>query len=130
MSYNNCFVCGKNNPKGLKLDIKKIGDIATAEFTLGNNYEGYPNIIHGGILASILDDVMANTKFLDGFIVYTVELNVKYLKHCKVGEPLIAVGYPVSIVHNMLITKGEIKDPQGIVRVEGNGKYFIKGVFK
>jgi len=129
MSFN-CFVCGKDNPKGLKLDIKKDGNFAYAEFSLSNDYEGYPGIIHGGILASILDDVMANTKFLDGFIVYTVELNIRYLKHCLVSEKLVAVGYPIEIKHNILFAKGEIKTPVGLVKVEGSGKYYIKGVYE
>lgn len=126
----NCFVCGKENPKGLKLDIKIKDGITFAEFSLGHEYEGYPNIIHGGIIAAILDDMMANTKFLEGYILYTVELNVKYLKHCLVGEKLFAYGYPKEMNHNFFFAKGEIKGENDEVKAVGDGKYFIKGVYK
>lgn len=126
----NCFVCGKENPKGLKLDIKIKDGITFAEFFLGHEYEGYPNIIHGGIIAAILDDMMANTKFLEGYILYTVELNVKYLKHCLVGEKLFAYGYPKEVNHNFFFAKGEIKGENDEVKAVGDGKYFIKGVYK
>lgn len=129
MSFN-CFVCGKENPKGLKLDIKKKDGFTYAEFSLDRNYEGYPNIIHGGIIAAILDDVMANTMFLDGYILYTVELNVKYLKHCLVNERLFAFGYPKETHLNILTTYGEIKNEAGEIKATALGKYFIKGVYK
>jgi len=129
MSFN-CFVCGKENPKGLRLDIQLKDGIAYAEFALGKEYEGYPNILHGGIIAAILDDVMANTKFLEGYILYTVELNVKYLKHCLVGEKLFAFGYAKEIHYNILQTSGEIKDISNGIRRQLTGKYYIKGVNK
>jgi uncharacterized protein (TIGR00369 family) len=126
----NCFVCGKDNPIGLKLDIKQESDCAYAEFFLPEAYAGYPGILHGGILAAILDDVMANTKFMQGYVLYTVEINVKYLKHCLVNEPLIAYGYPTEERRNIQFTVGEIKDKNGTLRVKATGKYFIKGVYK
>ena len=129
MSFN-CFVCGKENPYGLKLDIKARNGYTYAEFSLGENYVGYPNIIHGGIIAAILDDMMANVKFLEGYILYTVELNVKYLKHCLVNEKLIAFGYPRETNHNIFIAYGEIKNEAGELKATATGKYFIKGAYK
>ncbi|MFU2157908.1 hotdog domain-containing protein [Caldisericum sp. AR60] len=129
MSFN-CFVCDKENPKGLKLDIKLKDGFTYAEFSLDKNYEGYPGIIHGGIIAAILDDMMVNVKFLEGYILYTVELNVKYLKHCLINEKLFAYGYPKETKHNIFQAYGEIKDKNGEIKATGLGKYFIKEAYK
>lgn len=66
---NYCFVCGKDNPKPLHLEFKNIGEnTVITEFKLEKEYEGYPDIIHGGILAAILDDAMANTVIVNNIL--------------------------------------------------------------
>ncbi len=54
-----CFGCGRKNPIGLKLKFQWDGKTATAEFAAGENHQGWPGIVHGGIIFSILDEAMA-----------------------------------------------------------------------
>ncbi|WP_172633864.1 hotdog fold domain-containing protein [Caldisericum exile] len=112
------------------MNIQLKDGFTYAEFSLDKDYEGYPGIIHGGIIAAILDDIMANVKFLEGYILYTVELDIRYLKHCLVDQRLFAYGYQKDIKHNIFYAYGEIKDESGEIKATGFGKYFIKGVYK
>jgi uncharacterized protein (TIGR00369 family) len=128
---NYCFVCSKSNPKGIHLDIECEGpDEAIARFVLDREYEGYPGIIHGGVIAAIIDDVMGNIEFRKGYIAYTVELNIKYIKKCLVKEPLIARGMVKNFSHRIIETQGEVFDSSGDIRVMASAKYFVIGRYK
>ncbi len=82
---NFCFVCGKDNPKGMHLSFQKLEDRVYAKFSLSHYYQGYENVIHGGIIALILDEAMAylqtyEERFLTG------KLTVKYHAPLLAGE--------------------------------------------
>lgn len=125
---NHCFVCGKDNPDsiGLEFEVRDDG-VIVSHFSLGRKHEGYPNILHGGILAAILDDCMGNAIFKKGLLNYTVEMCLKYLKHCLVNEELEARGYIVRMNHKVVETEGEIVNSQGEVKVKATGKYYVVG---
>ncbi len=78
--YENCFACGKDNPIGLKLQFTYADEKACAVFDLTKLYEGYPQIIHGGIVSTILDESMAKIILHKGITAVTGELNVKFKK--------------------------------------------------
>ena len=86
---NNCFVCGPENPIGLKL-IFSIGDddICRSTFTPAENHCGYDGVTHGGIIFSALDDVMANWLFLKGFKAFTAKCEVRYRDALPIGTPV------------------------------------------
>jgi len=70
---NFCFVCGKDNPKGMHLSFEKRQDGVYAKFSLPHYYQGYENVIHGGVISLILDEAMAylqdyEERFLTGRI--------------------------------------------------------------
>ena len=58
---NYCFVCGKDNPLGLKIKVRYYPDALAAEtaLTLPREYQGWADVIHGGILSTLLDEMMA-----------------------------------------------------------------------
>ena len=58
-SYRKGFVCGKDNPIGLKINIFKEKNIVNAEFIPEENHQGYKGIVHGGIIFSVMDEVMS-----------------------------------------------------------------------
>ena len=70
-----CFVCGKNNPCGLKLNFVLDKDrILKTEFTFAKIHQGFKDIVHGGLIGLILDEVMVNLLWIereDNRIVYT-----------------------------------------------------------
>jgi uncharacterized protein (TIGR00369 family) len=77
--YDNCFVCGENNPIGMKLSFLTTSDgKSRAEFNLSKDFEGYNDVIHGGIVASLLDEAMAKAIMAMGLKAMTVNLNINY----------------------------------------------------
>lgn len=79
--YHNCFVCGKENPIGLKIDFSydEAGS-AFAKLSLPALFEGYPGMIHGGILSTLLDEAMGKAVIHSGKTAYTAQLTVNYRK--------------------------------------------------
>ncbi|WP_457570216.1 PaaI family thioesterase [Desulfurobacterium sp.] len=82
---NFCFVCGKDNPKGMHLKFEKYPDRVESVFSLDKIYQGYDNIIHGGIISLILDEAMAylqtkEERFLTG------KITVKFHNPLMAGE--------------------------------------------
>ncbi len=104
---NRCFVCGSDNPVGLRLRfyIDRL-DVCRAEFTPGPDHAGYDRLTHGGIVYSALDDVMANWLFLKGVRAHTARCEIRY------RQPL-AVGTPVLLEGRLIRQKGKVAFLQG-----------------
>ncbi len=92
-----CFVCGLENPFGLQLRFYQTAPSEVmAEFMASDRYQGYPGVVHGGVVTAVLDEVAsraymgldpASTRFM-----YTARITVRFRKNVPVGEPLKAVG--------------------------------------
>ncbi len=125
---NYCFVCSEINPKGLHIKFRYLENgVAIAEFSLEKEYEGYPGIAHGGILAAILDDAMGNIEYLKGYVAYTTELHTRYLKPSYIGEKLIVRGWIKNARLKIVETEGDIRNENGEVKVRAKAKYYIAG---
>lgn len=90
-----CFVCGLENPAGLHLNFYETGPgEVTVNFTPSEHYQGYTGVLHGGIVASILDE--AAGRALMGIFpprfMFTAKLEVKYRKNIPIGKPLKIIG--------------------------------------
>lgn len=89
---NQCFVCGPDNPLGLRLRFRMDGEICRAEFTPGPFHCGYERLVHGGIVYSALDDVMANWLFLQGIRGHTARCEIRYREPVELGDRLLLEG--------------------------------------
>lgn len=83
---DHCFVCGPNNPIGLKIRFELRDGLCHGEFTSGVNHVGFDGVTHGGIVFSVLDDAMANWFFLQGARGYTAKAEVRYRAPMPVGQ--------------------------------------------
>nr|MQY82011.1 hypothetical protein [Dehalococcoidia bacterium] len=75
-----CFGCGKKNPFGLRLKFRRDGGGVRAEFTPGEYYQSWTNIIHGGIITAILDEAMGHATLMSGnfgFLTASIQINLK-----------------------------------------------------
>jgi len=90
---NNCFVCGPHNPVGLHIAFRLQNDRCVAEYTPGRNLAGWNNLVHGGILYSMLDDVMANWLFLRGERALTSRCTVRYRAMLPIDTPVRLEGW-------------------------------------
>ena len=89
---NKCFVCGPDNPIGLHLTFRLEDGACVSQFTPGENHQGYRGVIHGGMIYSALDDVMANWLYLRGARAYTARCEIRYRSPAREGETLQLVG--------------------------------------
>ena len=83
-----CFGCGSENPVGLHLDIKSGQGAAAAEWTVTENYVGWDDTLHGGILALIADEVMGHVVDLRREKIVTAHLEMDFLAPIRLGDTL------------------------------------------
>lgn len=115
-----CFVCGRENPAGLK--VRWEHDDATGEtrgsVTLPDHFNGYPGVAHGGIVATLLDEA-AGRSILGGGgfddLMVTAKLEVAYRRPTPTGVPLQAVGRLVRRTGTRAEAEAELRLPDGTV---------------
>ena len=88
-----CFGCGPTNPIGLKLKFFKDGDTVVTRFTPGLGQEGPPGIFHGGLQATVVDDLAAWTMVgLKGHMGFTVSMQIRYLRPLRLHQEVVGTG--------------------------------------
>lgn len=119
-----CVVCWDRHPFGLQVDYRVTGANAVeGQFGCGKSYEGYENILHGGVVSSLLDGAMASCILAKGLQAYTVDLRVRYripvatgVEATIRGEWLRGAG-PIHLLHATL-------EQGGKVRASARAKFF------
>jgi len=123
---NHCFVCGPDNPVGLKIAFQLEEGICRARFTPGPDHGGWQGLTHGGILYSMLDDVMANWLFLQGLRGHTARCEIRYRQPVAVGTELLLAGEPVSRRRNMIVMRGIARRAaDDVIVAEAQGTFMI-----
>jgi uncharacterized protein (TIGR00369 family) len=124
--YRKCFVCGKDNPIGLNITFFKDKDKIRAEFIPESKHQGYKGIVHGGILFSILDEIMGRTAFINkGVMTLTVEINVKYRKKAPVGKKIIFTAQMTEDLGKMVEAQADARLEDGTLLTEARGKFIV-----
>lgn len=103
---NKCFVCGPGNPIGLRIEYRMQGDRCRAFFSPGQNHVGFENMVHGGIMYSVLDDVMANWLFLQGARGHTAKCEIRYRQPAAVGARIDLEGWLVKRKGSVAMLEG------------------------
>lgn len=111
-----CYVCGRENPISLKLQfyVNENGEVIS-EFSVAENYTGYPGMVHGGNIAAILDETAGRAVTTDDpnrFMV-TSELKVRYIKPVPSDTPLVALGRQVKKHGRLAVGHSEIQSKDG-----------------
>jgi len=120
-----CFVCGLQNPVGLQLRFKDDSqNTVRAEFTVPDQFNGYPGVVHGGIVAAILDEVSGRALLARGHDVtnlfVTLKMEVRYRVPTPTNTPLVAVGSIIQAGSIRAKVHGEIRLPDGTVTAEAD----------
>lgn len=90
---SNCFGCAPGNSSGLALDMHRLEDGLVSTFRLPRRFESYPGVIHGGIVSTVLDEVMGNViAVLDEKLCFTMSLRVKFLAPLHTDELYRCIG--------------------------------------
>src|ERR1700683_4334750 len=124
---NVCFGCGGANTRGMRLRFEQDDSARriVGNFRLGAEYQGGSGFIHGGIIATVLDEVMGKVNRFRGVRAVTAELHVEYLKPVRVDADLIVEGHEVEMTGRNLFMVGEIGDVSGTVLARGRGRFVI-----
>ena len=124
---NICFGCGGANERGMQLAFEQddVAQQIRGNFRLGTEYQGGPGFIHGGIIATVLDEVMGKVCRFRGVRAVTAELNVEYLEPVLVDADLVVEGYEVEMKGRNLFLAGDIRDVSGRVLARGKGRFVI-----
>lgn len=120
-----CFACGRHNPCGLKLQFEEQDDTYITHFTGEATHQGYDGIMHGGIVSTLLDEIMARYIYAKGVTAVTARLEIKYLKPTPIGVPLLVKGRIIKNRGRIYETAGTIELPDGTVTAEGTAKVFV-----
>jgi len=90
LADNYCFVCGKDNPQGLKIQVRYLDSelAAETELSLPREYQGWAEVIHGGILATLLDEMMAHAVWHFAGPGLTLSMEVRFHAPLQPGEQI------------------------------------------
>ena len=117
-----CFVCGQNNPIGLKLEFSLDGEVMSTEFLPKKEHQGYKNIVHGGIISTLLDEIMVKLAIELGMPAVTAQMDIRLRKSAKVGKRLTFSAEIVENTNKLLITHAKAVTDDGGVVAEANAK--------
>lgn len=120
-----CFGCGQSNTIGLKLSFRRDGDSVFGEFICGEEYQGWPGIIHGGIIACILDEAMSHAAHSNGKSCITAKLEIRFKNPASVGETLLISSHLTRNTRKLIEAKAKISLKDGTVVAEGSALQYI-----
>ncbi len=123
--YNQCFGCGQNNPIGLKLCFQWDGKTAKAEFTPTEFYQGWPGLVHGGIITCMLDEAMGWVARFEGLNCITAEMQVKLRRLTLIGEPLVVTASITRKTRKLVAAKAAISLKDGTLIAEATATQFV-----
>ena len=123
--FQRCFVCGQRNPFGLHLHFHNEGAHIVAEFTGDDRHQGFPGVVHGGILAAILDEAMGRVSVLEHRWVMTARLELRYRAPAPIGVALQVRAEATDSRTRMIRVKGQVvrADDPTVVCCEAEGTF-------
>ena len=119
---NYCFACGKDNDIGLKLEFIDLeGGGSMAYFTPKPEHQGYNDFMHGGLISTLLDELMAREVWVRYAPAVTARLNVEYHHPINIGEEVQIIAHVTNIKRNGKIfeAKAEIISSDKIILARG-----------
>jgi uncharacterized protein (TIGR00369 family) len=120
-------VCGPDNPIGLKLRFAAAGEGIRAEFMPSDLHVGYEGLVHGGILAALIDDALANVWFVRGQEAVTAKIEVRFRREARPGDRLIVTAVETGRKAGMMTARAEVARADGGIVAEGIGYVVVKG---
>jgi uncharacterized protein (TIGR00369 family) len=122
---HHCFGCSQENRHGLHLRFKEtpVNAGVECEFRVPRRFEGPPGHVHGGIIATILDEAMGKVNRRKGIVALTRHMSIDYLRPVPLSTPLRAVGWPVKVEGRKHFHAGEIRAIDGTVLARAEGVF-------
>ena len=124
-AYQACFGCGARNDAGLQLSFRLEGDEIVTEYTPERRFQGFPNVLHGGVIATLLDETLSRTATLGGRWMMTARLDIRYRRAALLGQTLRITARAISIRSRAVTAKGEVRlaDDPSVIIAEAEGTF-------
>jgi len=117
-----CFVCGPKNPIGLKLDFSLEGEVMRTEFISRKEHQGYMDIVHGGIISTLLDEIMVKLAIELGMPAVTAHMDIRLRKSVKVGSRLTFSAKILENTNKLLVAHAKSVTDDGKIVAEATVK--------
>ena len=129
VNRNYCFGCGPHNTGGMQLKFAVDGDdpVVRGTFRMPARYQGSRKVLHGGIVALLLDEAMGKFNRLDAIIAPTAELSVEYLRPVPVGRTIRVAARRVRQQGRNYWRECTIEDEAGKLLARGRGRFVKVG---
>lgn len=119
-----CYVCGQDNPRGFRLKSRLEGETVVIDYTTRETDRGYKHLVHGGVLMTLLDEVMTWAAIVGtGKVCVAAELTARLKRPLAAGVAIRVEGRVTKSGRRLLLTEGRVIDAAGKVMVEASGKF-------
>ncbi len=134
-----CFVCGEANPQGLRAAIylvteprglapgtgAGVGPLIEMTFVPRREHVGWRDVVHGGLLGTVLDELMTWAAIVDGRRAYfAVDMSVRFKAPVAPERPCLVRARVTGTRRQIITTEAWIEDASGTVCARGEGRYF------
>ena len=125
MKRNFCYICGPDNPEGmrLKFSIDPKDPVVRGTFSLAYRYQGPPSSAHGGVIAAVVDEAMGKLNRVEGIVGVTAEMTVEYLRPVPLGRKIVVEARPSEHRGRNYWRECTIHDSKGKLLVRGRGRF-------
>lgn len=121
-----CFGCGQDNPYGLHLHVHQNEDgWWESDFVPQPFHCGWPGIVHGGILSTVLDEVMSYVAYGRGLFAFTAKLSVDFKRYASPGQHLKVRSRAIRETRRIIDCYGEIRKDDGMLIANAEGKMVV-----
>jgi len=126
---NKCFGCGGANDAGMLLTFEQDNENRriVGKFVLGDRYQGGGGMLHGGIIALLLDEAMGKVSRFRDALAVTAEMNIDFLRPIRVDQEIVVEAFETAQRGRNLFHMGEIRDSAGQVLARGRARFVILG---
>ncbi len=117
-----CFVCGTRNPVGLRLKFDFNGKTIKTQFVPGKEHQGYSNIVHGGIISTLLDEAMVKLALAMNMPAVTAHMEVRFRRALNVGERITVEAEILKNTRKILESSAKAVAENNMVVADAKGK--------
>lgn len=118
-----CFGCSPHNPMGLQLTFELQDNVCRCRFSARDEHQGWPGYMHGGLIATLLDETMANWLKFHRLDTMTAEMTVRYMKAVPIHTPLLIEARQLEHKGRLIVMEGRIFLPDGQCASRATAKF-------
>ncbi|MCB2187535.1 MAG: PaaI family thioesterase [Deltaproteobacteria bacterium] len=122
-----CFACGEKNPHGLHMQVENGAEDVRCRITLAPHHQGWVGIAHGGIVATLMDEIMAHAVLRFAGHGVTTGMEIRYRSPVNLGELVEVRGWVAENRRRLAVARAEIRQAEGDrLLAEATAKFMLR----